>query len=96
MDRRGYVKLGDFEEARWFDEIEPRKKAHQRNSKYSAPEIMEIEGKYDFKVDYYSLGVILHELIYSCRPLRTGNKEDLYFPPTLWSGAGLSFLRDLL
>lgn len=59
---------------------------------YVAPELREKTGKYNDKVDMYSLGVIFFEMCYSLKTgmerdavIRKLREKDIMFPPEFWT-----------
>lgn len=66
LDRDYHGKIGDFGGS-GFDATETRTQTKVGTETYMAPE-MHYEGEYDNKVDVYSFGITLHELVTGERP----------------------------
>ncbi|KAI9358607.1 kinase-like protein, partial [Zopfochytrium polystomum] len=87
LDEDGHAHLTDFNIAVKFDGRE-RLTSHSGTHAYMAPEIFGKSG-YLWQVDWWSLGIIVYELIWGRRPFRGENNEavtrailneDLVFP----------------
>ncbi len=73
-------------------------------AEYIAPEILKNQ-KHDFRVDLYSLGIILYRIVYDHFPFETGNELEIYkahiekefeFPETAFSPRFISVVERLL
>ena len=75
FDSLGYLRLTDFGIA---EEYEKGKKitVNSGTPGYMAPEVM-IDKPHDFCVDYFSLGVIIFECIFRCRPYNGEDKKQI-------------------
>ncbi|KAI9007462.1 kinase-like domain-containing protein [Phycomyces nitens] len=67
LDQDGHAHLSDFNIATRFDEHCPLQWAVAGSPAYMAPEILSKKG-YSTSVDWWSLGVVAHELLFGKRP----------------------------
>ena len=74
IDHRGDVKLCDFG---WSAVNRPSRKTFCGTYEYMAPEIFENK-KYNHKVDIWSLGILLFELLHGHSPFRGASVLDIY------------------
>ena len=74
IDHKGDVKLCDFG---WSAVNRPSRKTFCGTYEYMAPEIFENK-KYNHKVDIWSLGILLFELLHGHSPFRGGSVLDIY------------------
>ncbi len=74
------------------------------SAEYIAPEILKNQ-KHDFRVDFYSLGIILYHIVYGCFPFATGNELEIYkahieqefeFPETAFSAKLIDVIKKLM
>ena len=75
LDNNGYLYLTDFGIARKIDNNKDIDKDEKGTLGYMSPEIL-FRQKYSFTADYFSLGIILYELILCNRPY-FGNKKQM-------------------
>lgn len=75
IDARGYLKLTDFGYAKKID----RKKTKTMcgTPEYFAPEMLKRKA-YSFAVDWYTLGILMYEMIEGHPPYRSSNTMKLY------------------
>lgn len=66
VDPFGTFKLGDFGIAREMEETTMATYSQKGTGKYMAPEVSQ-GGKYDARVDLYSLGIVLYRYLNHCR-----------------------------
>ncbi|KAI9271316.1 kinase-like protein [Sporodiniella umbellata] len=77
LDNNGHAHLTDFNIAVKLDSKDPRLlKSIAGSMAYIAPEMLSKEG-YSYSVDWWSLGVLLYELLYGKRPFRAKSSEEL-------------------
>ena len=77
IDYEGHVKLTDFGLSKeGLDETNGQTESFVGTTEYLAPEIIK-EKAYGYSVDWYSLGLVLYEMISGSNPFKTG--EDLPF-----------------
>ena len=74
IDHKGAVKLCDFG---WSAVNRPSRKTFCGTYEYMAPEIFENK-KYNHKVDIWSLGILLFELLHGYSPFRGPSVLDIY------------------
>ena len=75
LDNNGYLYLTDFGIARKIDNNKDIDKDEKGTLGYMSPEIL-FRQKYSFTADYFSLGIILYELMLCNRPY-FGNKKQM-------------------
>ncbi|KAI1897232.1 hypothetical protein AGOR_G00081150 [Albula goreensis] len=94
LDRRGYVKLVDFGFAK---ELVRGDKTYSflGTPEYMPPEIIQNQG-HDFSADFWSLGILVYELLVGSPPFSSSEPQKIYakildgvikFPPYLGEGA---------
>ena len=71
------LKIGDFSFATQLKEGESKKTACG-NPNYYAPEMIENKNGYSYKVDIWSLGIIMYKLIIGKYPFEAGNNVRIY------------------
>ncbi|KAJ3079038.1 hypothetical protein HK100_010524, partial [Physocladia obscura] len=75
LDEQGHACLTDFNMATYWKE-KKLLKAVAGSMAYMAPEILDKRG-YTFTIDWWSMGVIMFELLIGKRPFRGSNTEEL-------------------
>lgn len=75
MDLNGYVKLADFGLAK-FLQTDQSTKSFCGTAEYLAPEILEMSG-HGFAVDWWTLGVLIYEMITGRPPFMNKNHHKL-------------------
>jgi serine/threonine kinase 32 len=76
MDDLGHVHISDFNIAVQIQEGETLK-SRSGTLSYIAPEVLKKEsGGYSTYVDYWSLGVVLYELLYGRNPFNAGSEKE--------------------
>lgn len=74
FDENGYLYVTDFGISKKYNKyLEPDKTG---TLEYMSPEVL-FEKKYNFLVDYYSLGIVLYELMFGYRPYNGRNRDNL-------------------
>jgi serine/threonine protein kinase len=77
IDNEGHVKLTDFGLSKeGLDESDGRTESFVGTTEYLAPEIIK-EKSYGYSVDWYSMGLVLYEMMSGANPFKTG--EDTPF-----------------
>ena len=76
FDNKGYINLADFGISK---KIENNKSIKERSGTpgYLSPEII-LKKNQTFVCDYFSLGIVLYELIFLKRPFNGRNKEEIF------------------
>lgn len=75
IDIDGHVKLADFGLSKRFERGE-KSYSYCGSPEYMCPEILKREG-HNHMVDYYTLGVILYEMLTGLPPFYTNNKSEM-------------------
>lgn len=75
MDNLGFIKIGDFGGSKRLNPDQRETFTFKGTPVYMAPEIR-IGDPYTSKVDIWSLGVILYEIVEGERPFRSGAKVE--------------------
>ena len=77
LDIEGHIKLTDFGLSKiGIDEKNPKAYTFCGTTEYLAPEIIKNQG-YDKSVDYWSLGVVLYEMVSGISPFYSKNKSEV-------------------
>ncbi|RCH82222.1 hypothetical protein CU098_007680, partial [Rhizopus stolonifer] len=76
LDQKGYAHLSDFNIAIQFDPSQPLIWSMAGTMAYMAPEMLARKG-YSTQVDWWSLGVVMFELLFQKRPFVASTKEAL-------------------
>lgn len=96
------VEIIDFGLARYLPNLEEN--YFKGSAEYLAPEILKKE-KIDYRVDFYSLGIVLYHLAYQKYPFRNGSQleifrahieRDFQFPSCKYSPKIIKVIRKLL
>ncbi|EAR92910.2 Serine/Threonine kinase domain protein (macronuclear) [Tetrahymena thermophila SB210] len=104
LDMNGYVKLADFGLSKVLKSKDQLNYTFCGSHEYMAPEMIQKKG-HTFAVDYYSLGVLLYELVAGIPPFSSDNKTDLLekaltkevkFPPKQFSSQLQDFIKQLM
>ena len=74
FDEHGYLHLTEFGSAKFIKEN--RVKGRCGTPQYMAPEVLNKQS-YGWAVDYYSIGVIVYELMMNCRPYAGNTKSEI-------------------
>ena len=78
MDERGHLRLTDFGLCRGnFKQRRDRAMSFVGSPEYMSPEILLGSG-YDYSVDYYTLGVLLYEMLVGLPPHYNEDKMQMY------------------
>lgn len=75
VDEKPTIKLIDLGFAQWT--FGNKETIIRGTAEYIAPEILKNEN-HDYRVDFYSLGIILYRLAYNQFPFKTDNELDIY------------------
>lgn len=94
FDKFGHVKLADFGLSKILDEDEKTTHTKCGTAEYLAPEVM-FEKGYDKTCDWFSLGVVLFEMLTAKHPFKRKNQrfspstytQPLSFPPSVSANA---------
>jgi len=62
------VKITDFTTSKFLEKSQSHMTTNVGTIDFQAPEVLEHGGKHSFEADYYSLGVIVHQLMFSTFP----------------------------
>lgn len=90
IDERGYAKLADFGAAKFAFQTKNSKKFIGTPA-YIAPEVIRRED-YDSNVDWWSLGIMMYELLYGRSPFNSKDQRKIFqrivqekpvFPPSV-------------
>ncbi|KAI9199636.1 kinase-like domain-containing protein [Polychytrium aggregatum] len=73
LDAQGHIRLGDFGYSRFLDPTETSR-SFCGSSGYTAPEIL-IHSEHGMSVDWYSLGIVLYELVSGSIPHRPSDSK---------------------
>lgn len=74
FDRKGYAHITDFGIARTSYEVSQNE--FNGTPGYMAPELLFFE-KYSFPVDFYAIGIVIHEMMFKVRPYKTTTIDEL-------------------
>lgn len=75
IDSEGHIKLTDFGLSKYgLDENGGYTESFCGTSEYLAPEIIK-EKQYTYSVDYYSLGLVMYEMLTGSNPFKTGEEK---------------------
>jgi len=77
IDIDGYIKLADFGIAKIMNEFEDEPNSFCGTPEYLSPEIINGSG-HDFTVDWWSLGVLIYEMIVGITPFYNPNQHQMY------------------
>jgi len=95
LDREGHIRLTDFGLSKELHKETDRTKTFCGTAEYLAPEIIAGD-EYDYKVDYWSLGALIYEMLTGWPPFYAEDVQKMYnlkmnaklgFPPYLNSNA---------
>lgn len=75
FDEEGHIRIADFGLSKKFMRGE-RSYTYCGSPEYMCPEILKKEG-HNHMVDYYTMGVLLYEMIAGVPPFYTNNKEEM-------------------
>ena len=75
FNENGYLKLTDFGIAKIYNKNIDNSKEHSGTLGYIAPEVL-FHLKYDFRCDYYALGIVGYELMACKRPYDFRNRKE--------------------
>ena len=79
IDSEGHVKLTDFGLSKeGLDESDGRTGSFVGTTEYLAPEIIK-DKTYTYSVDWYSLGLVLYEMMTGANPFKTGRGDSFTF-----------------
>ena len=96
LNRDGHIKITDFGLAKELKPIDAEGKTKTKTfcgtAEYLAPEIIKCE-EYDFSVDYWSLGILIYEMLTGNPPFMDKNRKAL-FQKILNDEPDLSILPD--
>jgi serine/threonine protein kinase len=75
IDAEGHIKLTDFGLSKegMNENFDGKTESFCGTTEYLAPEIIK-DKKYGFSVDWYSLGLVLYEMISGVNPFKTGKE----------------------
>lgn len=74
IDAEGHIKLTDFGLSKdGLDKNNGMTESFCGTSEYLAPEIIK-DKKYSYSVDWYSLGLVIFEMVSGANPFKTGKK----------------------
>lgn len=76
LDEFGHCKLLDFGMSKKLQNSR-RTNTFCGTPSYIAPEIIR-EQEYDYSVDWWSLGVLMYEMIVGCSPFEASNEDEIY------------------
>jgi len=76
LDSKGYVKLVDFGLAKSVQNTNGKSTTFCGTLEYMAPEIL-AGFEYSYPIDYWALGVLIFEMIYSIRPYQSHDEKRL-------------------
>ena len=103
IDVDGHIKLADFGLCKRFERPHARSYSFCGSPEYMSPEMLEGEG-HDFRVDLYSLGAILFEMLTGLPPFYSADTKAMYYAilseelefPSYLSGDAVELLKALL
>ena len=77
LDKHGYIKLIDFGHAKEGITDETKTYSLLGTPEYISPEVLMKEG-YDKSIDFWSLGIILYEMVNGISPFFNESKINIY------------------
>jgi serum/glucocorticoid-regulated kinase 2 len=78
IDVDGYIKLADFGIAKIMQDFGEEPNSFCGTPEYLSPEIINGSG-HDFTVDWWSLGVLIYEMIVGITPFYNPNQHQMYY-----------------
>ena len=78
IDKNGYLKLTDFGIAKFLNKENNQRQTFCGTPEYIAPEIVGRKKGYDTRVDWWSLGIMIYEMLVGTPPYFSGNKDELF------------------
>lgn len=88
LDTSGHVHLSDFNISAYYH---PKISSASGTKAYMAPEVL--DGYYDYRADWWSLGVVMHEMLFGKRPSK---RYKLDIPENNFSNECIDLLKKLL
>ena len=63
IDKEGMLKLADFGWSNFVEEIHSKRETYCGTLDYLAPEMIQKSHQHDYRVDVWSVGVLIYELV---------------------------------